>query len=206
MAFLGHVICIRLSPSLRSPQDPRSCSLPYRACPFPDPTNIPWPYFGVSPKPWQGMLSQTLSSRVGGGVSRHESLPCLMRRSTLGSWPWLPLFHLLSGAVLLQSRHGGEDSHCKATQEHRGLPNDCSPSRSRPGFPAGWDLSDQDSSEFPEERSSCSAKAQPPRDAQLTAEPRHFWMSASLRTDSSNLLHFDGLGLSASCQFQTIEK
>lgn len=101
-------------------------------------------------------------------------------------------------------------SHCKGTQEHRGLPNDCSSSRSRPGFLTGWDLSDHNSSVFWEERRAAAQTPPHPHPpgcaADLTAQPRHFWMSASLRTDSSNLLNVDGLSLSALCQFQTIEK
>ena len=135
------------------------------------------------------MLSQTLCPQgLGGSASIHESPQHLMR-----AFAQFRLFYLLSGA---RAGKVGKTPHCKGAQEHRGLPCDSSPSRSRPGFLAGWDLSDHDSSEFWEERSSYSAKPQPPQDAQLMAEPRRFWMSASLRTDSSNVLHFDGLSLS----------
>lgn len=116
VASLGHVICIRPSPSLRSPWDPSFCSLPSQGLSIPRSHKhslaLPW---CVSKTLAGNAVTDTLSSRgvvcVWGGGSMHESLQCLMRRFTLRNQPWHHhLFYLLSGAVLLQSRQGGGDS------------------------------------------------------------------------------------------------
>lgn len=90
------------------PGIPHSALFPTKDCPFPDPTNIPCPCLGASPKTWQGVRPQTLCPQgLGERASMHESLQCLMKRFTLGNWSWLSLSYLLPGAGLLQSRQGG---------------------------------------------------------------------------------------------------
>lgn len=133
-----------------------------------------------------------------------ESLPCLMRKLAPGKLALAPslLPFFRSCTLAEQARWGrlgpaGEPRCTEGSQMIVPLPD-----KDQDSWQARTSLTTTQKSSGRRRM----AVAPNPASPRCTAEPKHFLMSASLRTDSSNLLNFDGLSLSASSQFQTIQK